>query len=45
MIVTRTALLAAAAGHRRDGQTIALANGVFDLLHVGHLRYLQGAAQ
>lgn len=25
------------------GQTIALANGVFDLFHVGHLRYLQGA--
>ncbi len=23
--------------------TVALANGVFDLLHVGHLRYLQGA--
>ena len=29
---------ASAAGH-----TIALANGVFDLFHVGHLRYLQGA--
>lgn len=27
----------------RAGRTIALANGVFDLLHVGHLRYLQGA--
>ncbi|MBI5070406.1 MAG: adenylyltransferase/cytidyltransferase family protein [Deltaproteobacteria bacterium] len=25
------------------GQTIALANGLFDLFHVGHLRYLQGA--
>jgi rfaE bifunctional protein nucleotidyltransferase chain/domain len=25
------------------GKTIALANGVFDLFHVGHLRYLQGA--
>jgi D-glycero-beta-D-manno-heptose 1-phosphate adenylyltransferase len=25
------------------GQRIALANGVFDLFHVGHLRYLQGA--
>ncbi len=24
-------------------KTVALANGVFDLLHVGHLRYLQGA--
>ena len=27
----------------RAGRTLALANGVFDLLHVGHLRYLQGA--
>ena len=27
----------------RAGRTIALANGVFDLFHVGHLRYLQGA--
>ena len=26
-----------------SGRTIALANGVFDLFHVGHLRYLQGA--
>ncbi len=25
------------------GRTIALANGVFDLFHVGHLRYLEGA--
>jgi rfaE bifunctional protein nucleotidyltransferase chain/domain len=25
------------------GKTIALANGVFDLFHVGHLRYLVGA--
>jgi rfaE bifunctional protein nucleotidyltransferase chain/domain len=25
------------------GRTIALANGIFDLFHVGHLRYLQGA--
>jgi rfaE bifunctional protein nucleotidyltransferase chain/domain len=25
------------------GKTIAMANGIFDLFHVGHLRYLEGA--
>jgi rfaE bifunctional protein nucleotidyltransferase chain/domain len=29
---------------RARGETVALANGMFDLLHVGHLRYLEGAA-
>src|SRR3984885_12927610 len=28
---------------RRDGERIILANGNFDLLHVGHVRYLRGA--
>lgn len=28
---------------RSQGRTLAFANGVFDLLHVGHVRYLQGA--
>ena len=28
---------------RRDKKTVAFANGCFDLLHVGHTRYLQGA--
>ena len=28
---------------RAAGKRIALANGVFDLLHVGHVRYLEGA--
>lgn len=28
---------------RADGKTIVFTNGVFDLLHVGHLRYLQHA--
>ena len=27
------------------GQRVAFANGCFDLLHVGHIRYLQGAAE
>ena len=29
---------------RSEGRTIVLTNGHFDLLHVGHLRYLQAAA-
>lgn len=28
---------------RSRGKTVALANGAFDLLHVGHVRYLEGA--
>lgn len=28
---------------RKTGATVALANGLFDILHVGHLRYLEGA--
>ena len=30
---------------RRAGERIVLANGNFDLLHVGHVRYLQGAKE
>ncbi len=30
---------------RAAGRTIAFANGCFDVLHVGHIRYLQGAAK
>lgn len=42
-ILERTALISAVAERRRAGETIILANGCFDLFHVGHLRYLQGA--
>ncbi len=28
---------------RAAGKTVALANGCFDVLHVGHVRYLEGA--
>jgi len=44
-VVTLGELLDAAASHREAGHTIALANGCFDLLHVGHVRYLSGAAE
>lgn len=30
---------------RHAGKTVVLANGCFDLLHVGHVRFLQGAAE
>ena len=30
-------------GWRRQGRTLVFTNGVFDLLHIGHVRYLQEA--
>jgi D-glycero-beta-D-manno-heptose 1-phosphate adenylyltransferase len=42
-ILTPVELLEAAARLRADGKTIVFANGAFDLLHVGHVRYLQAA--
>jgi len=30
---------------RRNGARIVFANGCFDVLHVGHIRYLEGARQ
>ncbi len=44
IIVTRPQLIDAVAAERARGRTIAFANGCFDLLHVGHLRYLEAAA-
>jgi rfaE bifunctional protein nucleotidyltransferase chain/domain len=44
-VVTRDALIELVAADRRAGRTIAFANGCFDLLHVGHVRYLQAAAR
>ena len=45
MILTEAELVARVANDRRQGRTIALANGCFDILHVGHVRYLEGAAR
>ncbi len=42
-ILSRNALLEQLAGQRRRRRRIVLANGCFDLLHVGHIRYLEGA--
>lgn len=43
-ILGRTELLGRIEAERAAGRTIVLANGCFDLLHVGHVRYLEGAA-
>lgn len=43
-VVSRERLAELVAADRRAGRTIAFANGCFDLLHVGHVRYIQGAA-
>lgn len=43
-ILTRDELVAAIGADRSAGRTIAFANGCFDLLHVGHVRYLKAAA-
>jgi D-glycero-beta-D-manno-heptose 1-phosphate adenylyltransferase len=45
MVVSEDELVAAIARERAAGKSIALANGCFDLLHVGHARYLQGSAR
>src|SRR5438093_4990795 len=44
MVLTESELVEAVAQDRAARRTIAFANGCFDLLHVGHVRYLQGAA-
>ena len=42
-ILSREGLQAVLREHRRRRRKIVLANGVFDLLHVGHVRYLRAA--
>jgi len=44
-IVTRDQLRQRVAGWRSAGEKVTLANGCFDLLHVGHVRYLHAAKQ
>ncbi len=42
-IVARDFLGEKLAEHKRHGRRIVFANGCFDTLHVGHIRYLEGA--
>src|SRR3979409_1894322 len=44
MTLAEAELIEAVKRDREAGRTIAFANGCFDLLHVGHVRYLRGAA-
>ena len=44
-ILTEHELITAVATERERGKKISFANGVFDILHVGHVRYLQDAAR
>jgi D-glycero-beta-D-manno-heptose 1-phosphate adenylyltransferase len=44
-IHTRASLLAQVGQWRAAGEQIVLTNGCFDLLHVGHIRYLHGAKE
>jgi rfaE bifunctional protein nucleotidyltransferase chain/domain len=43
--VSEQQLVEAVARDRAAGRRVAFANGCFDLLHVGHVRYLQASAE
>ena len=42
-VLSREELIRRVAAARADGKRIVFANGCFDVLHVGHVRYLEGA--
>lgn len=44
-VLGRADVVRAVAAARAEGKTIALANGCFGILHVGHVRYLQAASR
>ena len=44
-VLARDVLVRRVHEERAAGRTIAFANGAFDLLHVGHVRYLEAAAR
>ena len=45
MILSRSELVTRINAERRNGSRVVLANGCFDVLHVGHVRYLAGARE
>ncbi|HTG28569.1 MAG TPA: adenylyltransferase/cytidyltransferase family protein [Methylomirabilota bacterium] len=44
-IVLQQKLKSLVVDHKKRGQTVVFANGCFDILHVGHVRYLEAARQ
>ena len=44
-IITLSSLLKKLPGLRRQGKIIAFTNGCFDLMHIGHVKYLEDAGQ
>ena len=42
-ILSQEKLLGVREGLRAEGKSLVFTNGVFDLLHVGHVRYLAAA--
>jgi rfaE bifunctional protein nucleotidyltransferase chain/domain len=45
MILSREELVTRIDAERKTGSRVVLANGCFDVLHVGHVRYLAGARE
>ena len=45
MILSREELVTRIAAERKNAVRVVLANGCFDVLHVGHVRYLAGARE
>ena len=44
-VLERTQLIEEVARVRKNGASVVLANGCFDLFHAGHIRYLAGAKE
>ena len=44
-LLSQDKLLGVREGLRADGKSVVFTNGVFDLLHVGHVRYLAAAGK